>query len=436
MNLSTIAPVYFDPEMNAFLSQQITDYAYYGMLNSMAARMGETAAAALIARMGGCQIDMSMQTIPGFFRTPQTNLALFHESHFVLTDRLTATLGLRYDLTRTAIDYWTRGDVVLSEDVMGQHVDAQVASLLQHKDHNIYRQLLPKAGLLYRYDRSGSNVYATVSKGYRAGGFNMQMFSDILQAELQGSAQQARGQMELPHDEIDYANIAHTISYKPETSWNFELGTHANLFDGALQADLGAYYIQVRNQQLSVMAGNYGFGRMMVNAGKSYSCGIEASLRGSAFDDRLSWTASYGYTHAVFKEYTDSVKVGGVNTAVSYRDKRVPFVPVHTFSASADYRFATPQCSALQAVVVGANVQAQGRTYWDEANSYQQHFYATLGMHADAQFRHLTVGFWLRNLDNVHYNTFAVQSAATGQLFTFAQLGNPVQAGVDVRLHF
>ena len=57
-------------------------------------------------------------------------------------------------------------------------------------------------------------------------------------------------------------------------------------------------------------------------------------------------------------------------------------------------------------------------------------------MHADAQFRHLTVGFWLRNLDNVHYNTFAVQSAATGQLFTFAQLGNPVQAGVDVRLHF
>lgn len=436
MNLSTIAPVYFDPEMNAFLSQQITDYAYYGMLNSMAARMGETAAAALIARMGGCQIDMSMQTIPGFFRTPQTNLALFHESHFVLTDRLTATLGLRYDLTRTAIDYWTRGDVVLSEDVMGQHVDAQVVSLLQHKDHNIYRQLLPKAGLLYRYDRSGSNVYATVSKGYRAGGFNMQMFSDILQTELQGSAQQARGQMELPHDEIDYANIAHTISYKPETSWNFELGTHANLFDGALQADLGAYYIQVRNQQLSVMAGNYGFGRMMVNAGKSYSCGIEASLRGSAFDDRLSWTASYGYTHAVFKEYTDSVKVGGVNTAVSYRDKRVPFVPVHTFSASADYRFATPQCSALQAVVVGANVQAQGRTYWDEANSYQQHFYATLGMHADAQFRHLTVGFWLRNLDNVHYNTFAVQSAATGQLFTFAQLGNPVQAGVDIRLHF
>lgn len=40
--------------------------------------------------------------------------------------------------------------------------------------------------------------------------------------------------------------------------------------------------MQVRNQQLSVMAGTYGFGRMMVNAGKSHSCGIEAALKGQA----------------------------------------------------------------------------------------------------------------------------------------------------------
>lgn len=45
--------------------------------------------------------------------------------------------------------------------------------------------------------------------------------------------------------------------------------------------------MQVRNQQLSVMAGTYGFGRMMVNAGKSHSCGIEAALKGQAFDGAL-----------------------------------------------------------------------------------------------------------------------------------------------------
>ena len=57
--LKTDAPVYFDPEMNRFLSKTIEDYAYYGMLNSMAKRMGYEAAAALIERAGGCHITMN-----------------------------------------------------------------------------------------------------------------------------------------------------------------------------------------------------------------------------------------------------------------------------------------------------------------------------------------------------------------------------------------
>ena len=434
--LTTIAPVHFGSQMNAFLSQNITDYAYNGMLQSMAARMGETAAAAMIARMGGCNIDMTMQTIPGFFHTPQQNLGFFHESNINLTDRFVATLGLRYDLTRTSVDYWTRAEVGLSEDVMGQHVDASVSSLLQHKDHNIYRQLLPKAGLLYRIGNEGSNVYATLSKGYRAGGFNIQMFSDILQTELQSSAKTARGDVALSHSEIDYANIKQTIGFKPETSWNYEIGTHANLFGRTLQMDLSLYYIQVRNQQLSVMAGNYGFGRMMVNAGRSYSCGVELSLRGSAADNHLTWSAGYGYTHAIFKEYNDSVKVQGVNQPISYRDKHVPFVPVHTFSAMVDYRYDIIGNKPLKAVVVGANVQAQGRIYWDNLNSYEQPFYATVGAHADLLFHYFTIGLWIRNLDNVRYNTFAVESSATGRQLTFAQLGNPMQTGVDIKIHF
>jgi Collagenase and related proteases len=66
----------------------------------------------------------------------------------------------------------------------------QIANKPQHDD---FDQLLPKFGLNYRFSDDGSNVYATVSKGYRAGGFNMQMFSDVLQTELSASAQSAHG---------------------------------------------------------------------------------------------------------------------------------------------------------------------------------------------------------------------------------------------------
>ena len=427
--MKTDAPVYFGPDMNAFLSKTIEDYAYYGMLNSMAKRMGMEAAKAMIERAGGCHINMQVMTIPGLFRTPQNNFALFHESNIDLGDRLTATLGLRYDLNHVSIDYATRADMLLDESVMGVKVKAAVNSVLEHSESNNFSQLLPKVGLSYRIDDRGSNVYATVSKGYRAGGYNFQMFSDILQTELQDKAQSARGDMTIEHSEQDYSNIAETISYKPEESWNYEFGTHLNLFDGRLHADFAGFYMQVRNQQLSVMAGNYGFGRMMVNAGKSYSCGIELTLRGSAFDNRLTWGAAYGYTRAVFKDYVDSVRVEGVNTAVDYKDKRVPYVPEHTFSVMADYR--------IGQFTIGANVAAQGRIFWNEANTYSQKFYATLGAHVDYAFTdNIGVSLWGRNLTDTNYNTFAVASAATGRQMYFAQRANPIQVGIDVNIHF
>jgi len=442
--LKTDAPVYFGPAMNSFLSQQIQDYAYYGMLKSMARRMGKDAAAAMIARAGGCHITMDTETIPGLFRTPMTNLGLFHETNLTLTDRLTATLGLRYDMNRVSIDYATSAVTHLDESVMGTNVQATVRSVLAHENKKTFHQLLPKVGLTYRIDRHGSNVYAIVSKGYRAGGFNFQMFSDILQGELSSAAQSARGDIELSHDEAAYENIRKTIEYKPEESWNFELGTHLNLFDNALHLDLSAYYMQIRNQQLSVFASEYGFGRAMVNAGKSYSCGLEATLRGSAVDDHLAWSLSYGYTRAKFKDYRDSVKVSRMDaegypetvvTPVDYSKNYVPFVPQHTLAATADYRFDV-NGAALRSVTVGLNLHAQGKTYWDAANSYSQKFYAVMGAHIDADLKPVTISLWGRNLTDTNYNTFAIDSSFGGETLYFAQRGNPVQVGVDVRVHF
>ena len=429
--LKTVAPVYFGPQMNAFLSKTIEDYAYYGMLNAMAQRMGSTeAAAAMIARAGGCHITMEMETIPGLFRTPQTNLGVFHETHLHLTDRLTATLGLRYDYSRHSIEYSTSALTRLDENVMGTQVRAVVSSLLEHTEKASFNQWLPKIGLTWNIDNKGSNVYAIVSKGYRAGGFNIQMFSDILQSELQGSAQSARGELALQHDEAAYENIRNTISYKPEESWNYEFGTHLNLLDG-LHLDLSGYYMQIRNQQLSVFASQYGFGRAMVNAGKSYSCGVEATLRGSLLDDHLEWSASYGYTHAVFKDYVDSVTIEGKLTAIDYKDKRVPFVPQHTLAAHADYRFDL-STGAMKSITVGANLTAQGKTWWDEENTYGQNFYAVLGAHVDADISPVVVSLWVRNLTNTNYNTFAVKSSMAGDTSYFAQRGNPFQMGINI----
>ena len=443
--MKTWAPVHFNEGITNNIAKSVRDAMYNSMLNSMAGRMAAsgmpmqmalTQAAANIEKAGGISMDVSME-VPGLFHTPTFNVGFFHESSLDITDRLRATLGVRYDYTHVKIYYDTYAIMSLTANVMGQTATNDLTSYLDYKHHDNFDQFLPKLGLSYRIDDYGSNIYATWSKGYRAGGFNMQMFSDILQVELNANSQKAnRSSYDIPHTETDYDNMRNTIAYKPETSMNYEFGTHLNLFNNRIQLDVSAFYMKVQNQQLSVMAGTYGYGRMMVNAGKSYSCGVEMSLRGKAIDNHLTWLLNYSYTHAVFKDYQDSIaSPNGGYELVNYKDKKVPFVPEHSFSAAADYRFDISS-TGLRSIVIGANVNGQGKIFWDEQNLYNQKLYFVLGAHADANFGFFTMSIWGRNLTDSKYNTFAVSSSATGPKNYYAQRGNPLQFGVDLRFHF
>ena len=120
-------------------------------------------------------------------------------------------------------------------------------------------------------------------------------------------------------------------------------------------------------------------------------------MRGSALNNRLEWRASYGMTHATFTDYTDSLKVNGQYEPISYKGKRVPFVPMHTVGAAASYTvpFSKGIC---QWVRFGLDFSAQGSIYWDEANQYKQKMYALLGAHADVKLGVATVSLWGRNL--------------------------------------
>jgi len=439
--LKTAAPVFFDEDFTQRIATPVQSAMYSSIASAMAGRymaqglskeQAETQAAAIIDKAGGISLSVGME-VPALFHTPQFNLGFYHESNVKLGDRLTATLGLRYDYSHVGIDYDTRAAMTFSAKVMGKEAVNVLSSTLRSSLHNDYNQLLPKIGITFTLsEENESNVYATISKGYRAGGYNIQMFSDILQSELNANSGQAMSQSyEVPHTAEDYENVGKTITYKPEESWNYEAGVRLSLLNGMVHMDLSAYYMEIRNQQLSVMAGSYGFGRMMVNAGRSYSLGIEAALRGSAFGNGLSWVLSYGLARSVFKDYKDMAD--GVE--IDYEGNRVPFIPTHTFSACADYKINFHN-AGVRSLTLGADVTACGKTYWDEANTYSQPLYAILGVHANLFFKSLEFKVWCRNLTDTHYNTFAFDSSASGSKMYFAQRGNPIQAGFDVCWHF
>ena len=406
--LRTDAPVYFGdaitgPIGNAIANAMKTAMVKGGMPQAAVDRMGITMTAEM--------------AVPESFKTPAFNFAVFHESNLLLTDRLKLTLGLRLNVDHVKIDYDALAYMNMTGGTAERQATYHLTSHVVDNRSKTFTQVLPKVGLTYSFDNQFGNIYALVSKGYRAGGYNIQMFSDVLQTELNAHQQDAmRGDYDVAHTAADYDAIEETISYKPEESWNYEIGTHLNLFDNLLHFDLALYYMQIRNQQLSVMEPNSNYGRMMVNAGKSHSCGMEATLRGRLLDNALDWNVTYSFTNAKFDEYD------------TFKDNSVPFVPKHMMSAMLDYH--------LGSLTVGANVNAQGKTWWDEANTYAQKFYALLGAHADYDFGPVVVSLWGRNITNTHYNTFAVQSSAAGGTRYFAQRGNPIQLGMDVNIHF
>lgn len=422
--LHTEAPVYFGDDMNSRIVGNM------GMPPQVASA-----------------ISLTDNKVPGAFDTPQFNIGVYHESNFKLTDRATLTLGLRYDYQHTAIDYDTQAQFVMGYSglVQGQPMTVSHAyrSIMRDKESRDYHQLLPKAGFMYRTDDSGSNLYATVSKGFRAGGYNLQMFSDIFQAEMRGLGsrliQLMREDVTVEHSDDDYARVNRTISYEPETSWNYEAGAHLNLFGNRIHADMAVFLMQIRNQQLSVMAGNYGYGRMMINAGRSSSAGLELAVRGSAANGNLSWGFTYSYVHSTFRRYTDSVAVstpdGTGYEPHDYRGRYVPFVPRHIFSGTAEYRFNISRGGLLKTFAIGADVTGNGKIYWDVENDYSQSLYAVLGAHATLNFGAVRVNLWGRNLTDTKYNTFLVNSSVDGVTRSFAQRGNPVRAGVDVSIH-
>ena len=416
--LHTNAPVAFGPAMSSFIITQ------WGMPAAMANMM-----------------EFNNNCVPGDFRTPQLNFAAYHESNVFVSDRLKLTLGLRYDYNKVKIDYNTSAQFDLVVKMGATPTSHKYLSEITANQDNSYHQILPKLALTYSLGENGSNVYAMVSKGFRAGGYNLQMFSEIFQTEERSLGKELKKMMSedytVSHTAEQIENINDIISYKPEVTWNYEVGTHMSLFDGKVKADGAVFFTQIRNQQLSVMSGNYGYGRMMVNAGKSFSCGAELALRGQAFDDHLSWGATYSFTNARFKEYDDSISVGEGkakhNEYISYKDKYVPFIPMHQFSANADYRFDVKN-AFLKSVVLGVNAKGQGKTYWEADNELCQKFYATLGAHLALDMNRVVVDFWGRNLTNTNYNTFLVNSQLTKQ--NFAQRGLPLQVGVDVKMHF
>ena len=351
--------------------------------------------------------------IPGRFRTPGKGGAIFHQSTYnnLFTQGLSLTAGIRLDYEKAKLNYDT--NVGMNLDVqMGANrptIPMRVDTTLQGVEWISFKEILPKAALKYEWDGRHC-IYASAAGGYKAGGYNIQMFADLVQQALREKYAPA----EKP------VNVREAVSYRPEYSLNYEIGYKGAFPEKRLQGEITVFCIDVRDIQLTEFV-NSGQGRMLSNAGRVLSAGVEASLS-ARLSDAFGATANYGLTHATFKK-------SGEND--EYTGKYVPYAPQHTLSLALAYHKSFHD-RWIDRLLLHAQYHAAGRIYWTMENDLYQPFYGLLNLKATAVKGIFELSLWTRNTLNTQYAAFYFESMGRA----LAQKGKPFQAGVDLSIRF
>lgn len=341
------------------------------------------------------------------------NVAAYHESYFN-TGRWTFTAGLRLDFEASRMRYDSGSDIhFIVSPAMSEYIP--FSTKVDGTETVRYAQLQPKLSVSYnatseRMRSKGLNMslLASVSEGYRSGGFNTQIFSDVLQRKMM------LGMMESLGVHLDGKGDLSTdgLTYKPEICLNYEIGGKFRMRSAGhiLESFFTAYRVDCRNQQMTVFPYGNGTGRMMANAGRSRSLGVEAEA--SWMWKGLSVSFAGSLMDARFVDYDD-----GRN---DWSGNRIPYSPESTLYLRCGYKFLT-RGRFLRSVSLNADINRSGRIYWNEAGDISQSPYSLIG--ADVRLTTSKAELWLRgqNLTGTEYSVFYFKSVGN----SFFQAGKP-----------
>ncbi|KAA6325213.1 Pesticin receptor, partial [termite gut metagenome] len=178
-------------------------------------------------------IDNTM-LLSGLYDTPVWGAALYHQSTFndILFKNLSLVLGLRLDYEKTKLTYDNQAPLSTQSFLDGIPInEIQTRDFgIDGGENNSYPLLLPKFALNYSFNKR-NNMYVSAGRGYRSGGYNTQMFPDLIQDVII-----QRPDPTIPNE------IIPQIHYKPEYSWNYESGTHLTLWQNRFSADIAMFY--------------------------------------------------------------------------------------------------------------------------------------------------------------------------------------------------
>lgn len=281
----------------------------YGDINGPGANTSESTARYGLVNDGGFQANLSADIL-------DEETAVFAEGNFwIVPEKLRVTAGLRY--SKVDLDFHQ-----LNYGQFSGRLATSNGALTAGKSSD--KPLTPKAGVQYQL-ADDKMIYASASKGFRAGGVSSQVSQTICQTALDNLG-------------ITAADIP--PAFGPDTVWSYELGGKFRLFN-RLQLNLAAFRIDWKDVQVTTtLTCGQGF---TANGGKARSEGGEMSLEYRPIDPLYLYVnASYIDAHYI-DAVTGPVGKNAIVQPVPSLNAGDKFnVPPFSMSAGAQFNFSLP----------------------------------------------------------------------------------------------
>jgi iron complex outermembrane recepter protein len=246
----------------------------------------------------------------------------------------------------------------------------------------------------------GQHVYALISRGYKAGGFNL-----------------SPG---LPPGQLQFA---------PESDINFEVGHKARLEDGRLRIDTSLFYMNrhgeqvLTSDQLDPFDPNT-FTFYTGNAKSGYNYGLESTLAWAAAS-RLELGASLGLLRTLYR--------GFVQNDVELPDRALPHAPDWQAAVNATWRDPRGPYARL-------DVTGMGAFFYDlPPNETRSSAYGLVNAKLGWQNERYELYVWCRNLTDKNYTVRGFYFGDEPPDFPnklYTQLGEPRSWGVHVTVQY
>jgi iron complex outermembrane receptor protein len=335
----------------------------------------------------------------GLLRYPYTqktdSYALFGQGDYKLTDRLTATLGLRYSHDRIGMKFASLFDAIGTVIPTKAYSDITVP-LLDFDGRKGFSDLSWRAALNYKVD--DTMLYASFSKGYNSGGFAGGASTDALQMQ----------------------------PFRSEKLYAYEVGIKTDLLDRRLRFNASAFYYDYRDLQVFIfdLTGPIPVQRKL-NAGNARIYGLEAEVTARP----MPAVELFGAMTVMDSKYKNFAALGGV----SYSGNQLVNAP--EFSGAAGLRINVPLAggSAIKGNLDGTYTSSI-YLFPDNAASNKVKGRGLLNARLawSAPGNRYEVAIWGRNLTNTKFITSLAPVITQDQI----NYNEPRTYGVQLSAHF